>query len=222
MDTNTISGIRTIFMVVIVASGLVFLCGSLLRDILPQRAVIIAAAVFVLALVIFLITGKYTASQEEKRYMQALRDRKTRTSEIEALGFSATFKSVGSSRFFAVDEAMGKWILIDYYNDPLHAKLHDLSSIKSVSTAYNAKYIPKGHRIYAFNGKKLNKADNKKYYNSIGIAIESKEKECPYEFINCFKTENDVDIIFNYLQNLLGEQGVTFTRQELSRRSRVK
>jgi hypothetical protein len=146
----------------------------------------------VVLLAVFLITGKYTVAKEEKRYMQALRERKTRIAEIEETGFTATFKSVGSSRYFAVDENMGKFYLIDYYNDPLHAKLHDLSSIKSVSTTYNENHIRLGHNIYVFNGKKLNKADNKKYYKSMGIAIGFREKGNPEEYINCFKNKNDV------------------------------
>lgn len=198
--------IRIIVMSAVILLAFVWLCGFMIEDVLPDIVTLIAGILCLALLFLYCLFSIGEARKEERLFKQAVADRKARCAEMEAEGFAPTFKSLGSSRMFAVDENAGKWCVIDYFNQPREAKLHELSSIRKIGKATNAEYVAPDRTILMFNGRKLSKKDAAEYYSKEGIVIKLDEPDCPYEFVNCFKTENDADIILNYLRNLLDKR----------------
>lgn len=195
--------LKIVVVVLILAFGLTCLVGLMLDGALPQWATIASAIAFAATLLAYSIASLVSNRRRERRYKKDIEARRSRVSELEAAGFVPTFKSIGSSRMFMVDENTGKWILIDCFYHPQKAKLHDLSSIVSVSKGKNAEYVPFDQPILMFNGRRLNNKDSGEYFDKTGVVLQLNEKDCPVKFINCFKTENDADIIIGYLQGLL-------------------
>lgn len=186
-------------------AGLMWLVGGLIDNLLPDM-VTLAAAVACVGLFAVYITIATVSTHRQERFAQRHMDmRKRKMAEFEAMGFVASRKFIGSSRIFAVDEKMRKWYLIDYFNSPDKARLHDLSAITQALPAQNADWLPRGHVALLSNGKMLSKKDNDLYFFKTGVLLWLNDPECPTALINCFKTENDVELILAYLAPLLEE-----------------
>lgn len=186
-----------------IIAGLVWLCGALIEDLLPARAMLAAAAACIGLFAVYCTIATVETHRRERFAQRHMDMRKQKMAEFERMGFSPTRKFIGSSRIFAVDEAMGKWYLIDYFNSPDKARLHDISAIAEAIPAQNADWLPEGHRVLLSNGKMLSKKDNDEYFSRTGVLLRLTEPDCPAAFINCFKTENDVNLILGYLTPLI-------------------
>ena len=195
---------KTVMILGGMAAGLVALVGALIEDVLPIHVTVGAAVACVLLLGVYFIIATVGTHRRERFAEQCMALRKARIAEFEAMGFAATRKFIGSSRIFAVDEKRGEWFYIDYFNDPEKAKLHALSAITGIAEGTNGEWIPPGHRVLLSNGKELSKKDNDGYYSKVGVLLTLSEPDCPVVFINCFKTENDADLITRYLVELVG------------------
>lgn len=182
-----------------IITGLVWLSGALIDNLLPAVVTFAAAVACVDLFAVYFIIA-ITSTHKREHFAQQCRDiRKQKIAEFEAAGFTPTRKFIGSSRIFAVDEKMGEWYLIDYFNGPDKARLHDISSITQAMAAKNGDQLPSGYKALLPNGELLSKKDNDLYYSKMGVLLQLNEPDCPTVFINCFKTENDVELILAYL-----------------------
>lgn len=206
-SAKLITPLKTATVLLVLASGLVWLVGSMLgTGVVPGPLTLASAIVFIVLLAAYSITSITVNHRRERKSKKDLEARDAVMAGLAESGFQPTFKSIGSSRAFYVDEKMGKWILLDYFNAPQKARLHNVSSITTVAVGSNRVHVPAGHTILMFNGKRLNEKDSDSYFSKDGVVLYLDEEDCPTVFINCFKTENDVGIISSYLQNLLEKQ----------------
>lgn len=193
-----------------IAAGLLWLVnGRLENPPLPPVVTTASAAVCIGALGLYCVYATGSTHREE-RFARACRDaRKARLAELEGEGFSPSRRFIGSSRMFLVDEERGTWCLLDYFNHPGRAALHRLSDIVKVTVGENREWVPPHYKVLLPTGRRLNKKDSAAYYAKKGVLLLLDEKDCPYVFINCFKTENDVELIAQYLCSLLERRGVS-------------
>lgn len=194
---------KTFLIVVGMLSGLVWIIGALIADTLPPMVTWTAAVICLVCFVIYLTTAVRSTLKEEKYARQQRLKREARLAQFKELGFVPTRKFIGSARILMVDEGMGKWFVMDYYNRPEETKLHDLGAITALSRAQNGDWVPRDSTILLSTGRRLNRKDHDEYYQRTGILIILNEPDCPREYINCFKTENDVDLIIQYLTTLV-------------------
>lgn len=195
--------LKTALILTGIVAGFLWVIGSLIDHTFPPAAVKVIAAVCVVSLLIYYMIAVVTTHRQERFARTCLKERKAKIAEFEALGFRPSRKFIGSSRMFAVDEAMGKWYLIDYFNHPGQAKLRNISSIVEVSREWNCQWVPYGHKVLLPTGKMLSKEENEFYFSRVGVLLKLDEQDDPAIFINCFKTENDVDLIIDCVQSLL-------------------
>ncbi|MDL2273509.1 hypothetical protein LJC34_03065 [Oscillospiraceae bacterium OttesenSCG-928-G22] len=186
-----------------IAAGLLFFTGSMIENFLPGSVVWNAGVVCAVAFSAYFIIATVTTRRQEAFAQNHKDRRKAKMREFEAMGFRPTRKFIGSSRIFAVDENQGTWYLIDFFNQPERARLMKLSSIQSAAKGQNGDWVPDGHVIRLFNGKRLNKKDSDNYYAAFGVVLTLDDAQLPTMFINCFKTENDADLILRYLEPLI-------------------
>lgn len=196
--------VKTALILLGIGAGILWLVNGRLEN--PPFLPIVtttSAAVCVGALGAYCVYATLSTHREE-RFARACRDaRKERLEELEGQGFSPTRRFIGSSRMLLVDEGMGTWCLFDYFNSPGQAQLHKLSDIVSVRVGENREWVPPSYKVLLSTGRRLNRKDNEEYYTKKGVLLILNEKDCPYVFINCFKTENDVEIITDYFCSLL-------------------
>lgn len=202
-NSNAIRKLKTIMIVVIIISGMATLSGFIISGLMDTQYTVICGCVFAISFLTYAISNLINTRREERLYHKALETRKRKFATFQAQGFSPTFKSIGSSRLFAVDENLGKWVLMDYYNGLDESRLHDLSEITEYHTGKNKDYISQNHSILLFNGVRLNQKDADEYYDREGVVLRLNSKEHDHQFINCFKTEKDTEIIIKYLDSIL-------------------
>lgn len=193
---------KTVLIVTGAAAGILWLIGGLIDGIFPAEVTVAAAVSCVSLFMVYFVMATYSTHRQENFAAKYMKIRKEKIAEFEAMGFVASRKFIGSSRIFAVDETMGKYYLIDYFNKPEAATLHDISRIRSISKAINREYVPRDNVILLSTGHRLNRQDNDSYFSKTGVLLALNEEDETL-FINCFKTENDADLIIQYLSSLL-------------------
>lgn len=198
-----IAPIKMVLILLWMIAALVWLVGSVIEGTLPPPVTRAASITFLTAFAVYLTLTISITRKRERRMMRCRARRHAKIATFEAMGFSATRKFIGSSRMFSVDEDMGKWFLIDYFNDPDSAELRDISSIIRVEPAKNGDFLPDGYLALASNGAWLTRKDNDEYYQRNGVLLTLKGEDVPFVFINCYKTGNDVDHIIRYLEPLI-------------------
>jgi len=184
-------------------SGILWLVGSLIDGSFSDTATKTAAMSCITLLLVYFIIATYSTHKQEHNAAKYMKIRKQKIAEFEAAGFVASRKFIGSSRIFSIDENMGKFFLIDYFNHPEDAALHDISEIYSISKGLNSDYVPRDSVILLSTGRRLNRQDNDSYFSRTGVLLTLNEETGRTLFINCFKTENDVDLIIAYLSKLM-------------------
>lgn len=195
--------LRVLAVTLILFFALVWLVDRLLENSILAAAAPYAGLSFVCLLLIYTALRRAGVRRQERRYGEALAARKAKMAEFEALGFAPQLKLIGSSRLFAVDPRAGKWCLIEYYNSPGGAGLQDLSAIAGIEKAPNHIHAPYGKAALLFNGKRLEPKARERYSAAEGVLIRLRGAEGRTVFVNCFKTENDADVIMGYLAPFL-------------------
>lgn len=194
--------LKTVLIVSGMLSGLLWIIGTFIRGSLPQMAVYAAGGACLGLLGIYCVIATVSTHRRERFAEACAKKRRTKLAEFAGAGFAATRKFIGSSRIFAVDESLRQWFLIDYFNHIEDAALHNLSAIAMAEKALNRDWVPPDHRILLSTGGMLHKRDNDEFYARTGVLLTLDEDGERHVFINCFKTENDADLILHYLASL--------------------
>ena len=195
--------VKTVLILSGIITGLIWISGGMIENLLPQGVTITAAIVCLTSFLAYFIMAAYGTRKRERFAARCMAARKERLAELAKTGFVPTRKFIGSSRMFAVDENSKQWILIDYFNEPEKAQVHSLASITDLSIAENRDWIKPGHTFLQSTGLMLSKKDSDTYFEKMGILLTLSEPECPAVFISCYKTENDLEIIPRFLEPLV-------------------
>lgn len=194
--------LKTVLIVSGMLSGILWVIGIFIQGSLPQTAIYAAGGACVGLLGTYCIIATISTHRRERFAEACAKKRRAKLADFAGAGFIATRKFIGSSRIFAVDENHRKWFLIDYFNHIEDATLHDLSSIAVAEKALNRDWVPRDNRILLSTGGMLYPRDNNEYFSRTGVLLTLDENGERHVFINCFKTENDADLILDYLASL--------------------
>lgn len=194
-----------IMLIVLILSGFLWLVGAHIANSLPLLIRNISKYTFIISTSLYVFLKTFRTREQENGYQKSLEKRDEKIDKVIASGFKMDVKLYGYFGLFAVDKSNRDWFYLDYYNQPSNIKVYSISEIRKIEKRICRECITLDHKLRMFNGIKLSRKDAYKYLESTGVAIEVEGEQVPF-FINCYKTENDAELIIHVMNDLINKE----------------